>query len=196
MDHRVPDDNHQDFPHRCTDGSDNRIAGHVHFHSDFWQAVRRYRAGPRLISGGSLLTGFSTLPALWLINNSGGNITTIWLSIIIPFGIFYATVYGPEAALFCDLFPARVRYTGISFVYQFSGIFASGLTPIIATALWKIGGGSADMIAAYVIFSGIVSALSARWIGKQQEKAIIAEQKTKTCRRRGKSLISNTAAPV
>ena len=32
-------------------------------------------------------------------------------------------------------FPAHVRYTGISFVYQFSGIFTSRLTPIIATAL-------------------------------------------------------------
>jgi hypothetical protein len=35
-------------------------------------------------------------------------------------------VYGPEAALFAELFDARVRYSGISFVYQFSGIFASG----------------------------------------------------------------------
>ena len=33
-----------------------------------------------------------------------------------------------------DRFDAKVRYTGISFVYQFSGIFASGITPIIATA--------------------------------------------------------------
>ncbi len=48
--------------------------------------------------------------------------------VIVPFGILYASVYGPEAALFSELFPARVRYTGISFVYQFSGIFASGLT--------------------------------------------------------------------
>ena len=127
---------------------------------------------------GSLITGFSTLPALWLINTSQGNVTTIWLSIIIPFGIFYASCYGPEAALFCDLFPARVRYTGISFVYQFSGIFASGLTPIIATALWQIGGGSADMIAYYVIFSGLVSALAAKWIGSQQRKALLANEMT------------------
>ena len=36
-----------------------------------------------------------------------------------------------------DLFDPRVRYTGISFVYQFSGIFASGITPIIATYLFR-----------------------------------------------------------
>ena len=69
--------------------------------------------------------------------NSQGSVMLVWLAIIVPFGIFYAAVYGPEAALFCELFDAKVRYTGISFVYQFSGIFASGITPIIATALLK-----------------------------------------------------------
>jgi len=125
---------------------------------------------------GSLITGFSALPSFWIINSSPGNVTVIWLSIIIPFGIFYASCYGPEAALFCDLFPARVRYTGISFVYQFSGIFASGLTPIIATALWQIGGGSTNMIAAYVIFSGLVSALAAKWIGSKQQKVLLENE--------------------
>ena len=123
---------------------------------------------------GSLLTGFSALPAFWLMAGSGGSITVIWLSIIIPFGILYAMVYGPEAALFAELFDARVRYTGISFVYQFSGIFASGITPMIATALLKMNNGGPEYIAMYAAFAGIVSALSAVWIGKR--KAKMAEQ--------------------
>jgi len=90
----------------------------------------------------------------------------IWLAIIIPFGIFYAAVYGPEAALFCELFDAKVRYTGISFVYQFSGIFASGITPIIATALLKTGGGQPWLICLYVLFAGAVSAWCAWLIGR------------------------------
>jgi len=121
---------------------------------------------------GSLITGFSAFPAFWLINSSSGNTTIIWAAIIIPFGIFYASVYGPEAALFCELFPARVRYTGISFVYQFSGIFASGLTPIIATAIYKVSGGDSDLIAWYVAFTGVISALSAYWIRRRLSKSI------------------------
>jgi MHS family metabolite:H+ symporter-like MFS transporter len=115
---------------------------------------------------GSLITAFASFPAFWLMQNSDGNTFQIWLAIIIPFGIFYASVYGPEAALFCDLFDAKVRYTGISFVYQFSGIFASGITPIIATALLKSSGGQPWDIAWYVVFAGVVSALSVAWIGK------------------------------
>lgn len=106
-----------------------------------------------------------------MMANSSGDITVIWLSIIIPFGILYASVYGPEAALFAELFDARIRYTGISFVYQFSGIFASGITPMIATALLKMNGGDPWYIAAYVLFAGVVSAMAALWIGARKAKA-------------------------
>ena len=115
---------------------------------------------------GSLVTAVSAFPAFWLMTHSGGNVLLVWLSIVVPFGILYAAVYGPEAVLFCDLFDAKVRYTGISFVYQFSGIFASGITPIIATALLKSGGGQPWQICWYVLFAGVVSAISAWSIGK------------------------------
>lgn len=114
---------------------------------------------------GSLVTGFAALPSFWMMANSGGNVMVIWLGLIIPLGILYAAVYGPEAALFAELFDTNVRYTGISFVYQVSGIVASGITPIIATALLKYDP-SATAICLYVAFSGVVSAISAWWIGK------------------------------
>ncbi len=115
---------------------------------------------------GSLITALAAFPGFWLMTHAEGNVMLIWLSIIVPFGILYASIYGPEAALFCDLFDAKVRYTGISFVYQFSGIFASGITPIIATALLKSGGGEPWQICMYVLFAGVVSATSAWLIGR------------------------------
>ena len=120
---------------------------------------------------GSIITAVSSFPAFWLMTNSNGSMFVIWLAIIIPFGILYASVYGPEAALFCDLFDAKVRYTGISFVYQFSGIFASGITPIIATALLKSGGGQPWQICMYVVFAGAVSAWCAWLIGRSKTPA-------------------------
>ncbi len=107
---------------------------------------------------GSLITGFSALPAFYIWMTYPGQPILVWAALIIPFAIFYAAVYGPEAALFCDLFGPHVRYTGISFVYQFSGIFASGLTPIIATYLVQSYAGNAGWaIALYCVFAGVVS---------------------------------------
>ncbi len=126
---------------------------------------------PKLYMWGSLVLAVSAYPAFWLMTQSGGNTTLIWLALIVPFGVLYASVYAPEAALFCDLFDARVRYTGISFVYQFSGIFASGITPIIATALIKSGGGAPWQLCAYVAFAGVVSAICAALIGRDRRAA-------------------------
>jgi MHS family shikimate/dehydroshikimate transporter-like MFS transporter len=120
---------------------------------------------PKVYAWGSVITALSAFPAFWLMTHSEGNVLLVWLAIAVPLGILYASVYGPEAALFCDLFDARVRYTGISFVYQFSGIFASGITPIVATALLKSGGGEPWQICMYILFAGLVSAASAAAIG-------------------------------
>lgn len=116
---------------------------------------------------GSLICGALVFPAFWLMGRQPVDVPMVWVAIVIPFGVFYAMVYGPEAALFSELFDAKVRYTGISFVYQFSGIFASGLTPIIATELLRVGDGKPWMVCAYVLFSGLVSAWSARVIERR-----------------------------
>jgi MFS transporter, MHS family, shikimate and dehydroshikimate transport protein len=103
---------------------------------------------------------------------SSGDEALIYLAMIASLGIVYSICYGPESGLFADLFDARVRYTGISFVYQFSGIFASGLTPIVATYLLQSNGGMPWYLCGYVVFAGVVSALCAMTIQlRAEEKA-------------------------
>lgn len=120
--------------------------------SDKWGRGRTYGIG-------AILLALCAYPAFLAL--SSGDLTLIFVALILPFGIVYAMCYGPEAALFCDLFDPRVRYTGISFVYQFSGIFASGITPIIATYLIAANGNQPWYLCAYVVFAALVSAACA-----------------------------------
>ncbi|SAL52059.1 major facilitator transporter [Caballeronia arvi] len=126
----------------------------------------------RIYFWGSLATGLSAFLGFWLMKNSGGNTMLAWLAVVIPLGVVYASIYGPEAALFSELFDAKVRYSGISFVYQFSGIFASGISPIIATWLLQRNGGDPWMIAGYCLAAGVISAASAAWVGLRQRREL------------------------
>jgi MFS family permease len=44
-------------------------------------------------------------------------------------------VYGPLGAWLPSLFPARVRYTGVSMAFNVAGVLGGGLTPTVAKAL-------------------------------------------------------------
>ena len=113
----------------------------------------------RLYSLGALAIGVLTFPAFWLMQTG---IADFWSGSRLRFRsrLVYPAVYGPQAALFSELFDTRVRYTGTSFVYQFSGIFASGLTPIIATALLPLGDNKPWLICLYVLVVSLISAVS------------------------------------
>ncbi len=96
-----------------------------------------------------------TLVSLQLLD-TGKDLVAV-VAVVLSLGVVYPIMYGPVAAFFTELFPANVRYTGISAVYQVSGIFASGLTPLILTWLVSRGGGELWYVSGYVIVVGLVS---------------------------------------
>ena len=107
---------------------------------------------------GALAIGALAFPSFWLMDFAGAaHPYLVWLAIIVPLSIAYPAVYGPQAALFASLFPANVRYTGVSFCYQFSGVFASGLTPLVAAILLHYGDGAPWLICGYVVVVALIS---------------------------------------
>ncbi len=121
---------------------------------------------------GAVAIGALAFPSFWLMDAAGAeHPMLVWLAIILPLSFAYPAVYGPQAALFSSLFPPRVRYTGISFCYQFSGVFASGLTPLIATYLLSYGGGKPWYICGYVVLTALVSLASVLAMPRTQQDA-------------------------
>lgn len=108
----------------------------------------------------SLINGFVTFPAFWLMQYSGSSLVAL-ACIVFVFGVLWAPVYGPQAAMFCDLFDTRVRYTGVSLVYQIGAILSVSLTPLAATALVHANNDQPWFIATYVAAAGVISAICA-----------------------------------
>jgi MHS family shikimate/dehydroshikimate transporter-like MFS transporter len=122
----------------------------------------------RIFSLGVLGIALLVYPAFWLMNTR--EVPLVILAIVLPFGIVYPMVYGPIAAMFSESFSTRVRYTGVSFVYQFSGIFASGLTPLIAATLLHLDDGKPWLIAGYMVLVSIISLISVAFLGDRTGK--------------------------
>jgi MFS transporter, MHS family, shikimate and dehydroshikimate transport protein len=78
-----------------------------------------------------------------------------WLAVVIGICVGHNAVYAPTAALYSELFPAHVRYSGASVGYQLGGAIA-GFVPLIAASLVGAVGGAYWPIPALIAASGLI----------------------------------------
>jgi MFS transporter, MHS family, shikimate and dehydroshikimate transport protein len=112
----------------------------------------------RLFAIATLVNGVAAFPLLWMLHSGVPEFAAI--AIVLSIGILWAPVYGPEAALFCELFTTQVRYTGVSLVYQFGAIIFLAPVPILATLLVAWNGGQPWYLATYLLIGCVVSAIA------------------------------------
>lgn len=90
--------------------------------------------------------GFFAFPMM-----STGEPVVIWLAVALGL-VFHAAMYASQPAIMAEMFPTRMRYSGVSLGYQVTSIFAGSLAPIIATSLLAQYG-SALPVAVYVLIA-------------------------------------------
>ncbi|CDO09444.1 MFS transporter [Mycolicibacterium cosmeticum] len=109
----------------------------------------------RIYATGIAAYGLAVFPVFALFGTR--NIALYAVAMLVVFGVIHALFYGAQGTLYASLFPARIRYTGLSTVYQLSGVYASGLTPLILTALIGAAGGSPWIACAYLAGTSVIS---------------------------------------
>jgi MFS family permease len=102
---------------------------------------------------------------------------------MVPGLIFFAIVasfvphdmmYGPQAALIAECFPARLRYSGSSLGFHLASVIAGGPAPLIATALFAATG-SGYAVAGYIFFCAIVSITATAFLPDRTNRDISQE---------------------
>jgi MFS family permease len=76
--------------------------------------------------------GFFAFPMM-----NSGNYAVITSAITLGLMI-HAVMYAPQPAIMAEMFPTRMRYSGVSLGYQVTSIVAGSLAPIIAVKLLEI----------------------------------------------------------
>ena len=103
---------------------------------------------------GLALFAFAFFPML-----ASGNYAAVIAAVGIAL-VLHGIMYGPQAAMISELFPTRIRYSGVSIAYQLTSIVAGSLAPIIALALYQRTG-SAMPVAIYVSIACAISGVTA-----------------------------------
>ncbi|ABD86611.1 MFS transporter [Rhodopseudomonas palustris] len=88
-----------------------------------------------------------------------GNGVLICLAFIVFYNLGPTAMFAVQPTMFSRMFGTRVRYTGLSFAYQFSAMLG-GLTPLISASLLTLGHGDPWWVAGYLIVVSLISATS------------------------------------
>lgn len=121
---------------------------------------------------GMIMTLLGALPYFYLINSK--ELVLIAIGIVL-LSIGPAVIYGPQATLLAEIFPAHIRFSGSSLAYQFAAIIAGGLAPTISlTLLEKFK--SPNAITMYIIVCCFIS-ITALFLLKPKEEETIVEER-------------------
>jgi len=78
------------------------------------------------------------------------NFVLVTVLMVAGLALGHAGTYAPQASYFPELFDSNVRYSGVSVVWQFGAMIASGPFTVVATALLVAAGGGYTYAALYV----------------------------------------------
>jgi MFS transporter, MHS family, shikimate and dehydroshikimate transport protein len=93
-------------------------------------------------------------PTFWTVY--AGRQDMIWLMLVGTLAVGHSAMYAPQAAFFSELFPTRVRASGISFVQQIGALIGSVGT-LGAGWLLAVGGGTPWLLAGYIAFVALIT---------------------------------------
>ncbi|HKU10710.1 MAG TPA: MFS transporter [Sinomonas sp.] len=102
---------------------------------------------------GFVLQGLMVFPLFFFVNT--GTLGGLYVGLIL-FSIGLGLTYGPQAAWYSEIFPASVRFSGVSISYAIGAILGGAFAPTIAQALLQATGSTAS-ISSYLLIVTVVS---------------------------------------
>lgn len=117
---------------------------------------------------GSVLCGFYGFVAFPLMDTQQDWVILFAISLGL---VIHGLMYAPQPALMAEMFPTRMRYSGVSLGYQVTSIFAGSLAPVIAAALLNAYG-SATPVAWYLAAAAAVTTVALLFAKETKGKAL------------------------
>ncbi|MBA6119351.1 MHS family MFS transporter [Pseudomonas putida] len=75
-------------------------------------------------------------PFFWMLDTHSP--VWVYLAALLGMAFCHGAMIGTQPALMGELFPAKVRYSGLAMGHEIASIFSGGLAPLAATALFSV----------------------------------------------------------
>ncbi|GAA1873301.1 MFS transporter [Brevibacterium marinum] len=95
----------------------------------------------------------TAFPLFWLIDT--GSLGLMYLALG-TFSVGLGLSYGPQAALYVELFPASIRFSGVAISYALGAVIGGAFAPTIAQALLQATGTTAS-VSFYLVGMSVIS---------------------------------------
>ena len=100
--------------------------------------------------------------------------------VLYTIAIFVLTVglglsYGPQSAMYAEMFPAQIRYSGISIGYALGAILGGAFAATVAQILLETTGASVS-IAVYIMVLTVISVAAVLWVGETRGRNLHVEE--------------------
>jgi metabolite-proton symporter len=127
---------------------------------------------------GAVLMGVWALPMFLLVDTAQPWL--VFLALLVGFTA-HSLMYGPQAALYAELFPAEVRYSGASLGYQLATIFSGGLAPFVMTGLLAATGRSWT-VGLYLLVLAVITFFSVYAMAETSRRSLYASDSSDRAR--------------
>lgn len=104
---------------------------------------------------------------MWFLIDSGNAALFTLAIFILTIGL--GPSYGPQSAMYAEMFPASVRFSGISIGYAIGAILGGAFAPMIAEMILKQTGQS-WMIGVYIAALAVVSVIAVSMVPKSNQE--------------------------
>lgn len=101
-------------------------------------------------------------PMFWLFNTE--NSWLVGISLILGLAVIQGGTIGVSAAMLAELFPTRMRWSGIAISREIPAALVGGTAPLVATALVAATGGSPWLVAVYLVVLSTIGVVGIRFL--------------------------------
>lgn len=104
---------------------------------------------------GTLLLIIGIIPFFLILQQDTYWMTQMAMILALTFG--HSMCYAPQASYFPELFPTRIRCSGIALIWQIGSLLGSGVLGLLAVKILQVTGGDYHGLAIYMMVLGIIS---------------------------------------